>query len=142
MSDKVSDQEALIYVMVMISAVDRRMTDKEMARIGAITRTLPAFDDFDEDQLVPISRDCAALLDRDDGLATALDLIAWSLPQSLYETAYALGVDIAATELALTPEEARLLQLLRRKFGLDRLVTVAIERGARARHARAVRHDA
>lgn len=137
MSDTVSHQAALIYVMVMISAVDRSMADRELARIGAITRTLPVFEDFDENTLVPIARDCARLLDRDDGLTAALDLIAESLPPSLHETAYALAVDIAMTDLDVTAEEARLLQLVRRRLGLDRLVTVAIERGARARHSRA-----
>lgn len=136
MSGTISEQAALIYVMVMMSAVDRRMSDAELARIGAITRTLPIFAGFDEERLVPTARECAAILDNDEGLETVLGLVAESLPHRLYETAYALGVEIAAADLDVKAEEAKLLQLLRNKLGLDRLVTVAIERGAGARHAR------
>lgn len=136
MPGTISHHAALIYVMVIISAVDRKMSDRELKRIGTIARSLPIFADFDDERLLPTASECAAILDSEEGLETVLGLIAESLPDVLYETAYALGVEIAAADLNVRPEEARLLQLLRNKLGLDRLTTVAIERAARARHLR------
>jgi len=136
MPGKVSHHSALIYVMVMISAVDRRMSDRELGRIGSIIRNLPVFEDFAQDRLISAAQECADILDNDEGLETVLGLIANALPHQLYETAYALGVEVAASDASVTPEEAKLLQMLRNRLGLDRLTTVAIERAARARHLR------
>lgn len=62
MSASLSQHEALVHVMVMMSAVDRNMTDDEIARIGVLVRFLPAFNGFDEDHLIHIGRECAAQL--------------------------------------------------------------------------------
>jgi tellurite resistance protein len=97
MPKTISTQAALVYVMVIVSAADRAMSDREIRRIGSVVR---------------------------------------NLPKRLYETAYALAVDVAAADVKVGQEELRLLQILRHRLGLDRLVTVAIERAARARHAR------
>ncbi|MEK1948775.1 MAG: tellurite resistance TerB family protein, partial [Ensifer adhaerens] len=51
MPPNLSQHEALVYVMVMMSAVDREMSDDEFARIGRLVQFLPAFEGFDEDQL-------------------------------------------------------------------------------------------
>ena len=56
------------------------------------------------------------------------------LPAKLYDTAYALGVEVAAADLHVEKEELRILQLLRDRFKLDKLTVAAIERGAIARH--------
>lgn len=71
----------------------------------------------------------------ENGLEEVLDLIARSLPKKLYDTAYALAVEVAAADLNVGQEELRLLQLLRDRLDLDKLTIAAIERGARARHA-------
>ena len=136
MPGAISHHSALIYVMVMMSAVDRKMSDRELGRIGAITRNLPIFEDFDQDRLLSVAQECADILDDDEGLETVLGLIAGGLQSELYETAYALGVEVAASDLNVRPEEEKLLQMLRSRLGLDRLTTVAIERAARARHLR------
>ena len=136
MPGAVSHHSALIYVMVMMSAVDRRMSDREFGRIGSIIRNLPIFEDFDQDRLLSVAQECADILDDDEGLETVLGLIAGSLQKELHETAYALGVEVAASDLNVRPEEEKLLQMLRSRLGLDRLTTVAIERAARARHLR------
>lgn len=138
MSQTISHHTALVYVMVTMSAVDARMSDDELKRIGTIVRNLPVFADFNEDRLLDTARECAAILDNDEGLTTILGLAKEGLPPGLYETAYAVAVEVAAADLDVKEEEARFLQLLRQTLNLDRLVTVAIERSARARHARAV----
>ncbi|MDA4848052.1 tellurite resistance TerB family protein [Hoeflea poritis] len=134
MTSPITIQDALIYVMVTMSAVDRTMTDAELAQIGNITRTLPIFQDFDEDRLVRVSKDCGAILSEQDGLDTVLLIIHDALPHNLYDTAYALAVEVAAADLHVEQEELRLLQILRDRLSLDKLTCAAIERGAMARY--------
>ncbi|MEM6460575.1 MAG: tellurite resistance TerB family protein [Pseudomonadota bacterium] len=134
MSSPITIQDALIYVMVTMSAVDRSMTDAELAQIGNITRTLPIFQDFDEDRLVRVSKDCGAILSEPDGLDTVLLIIHDALPHGLYDTAYSMAVEVAAADLHVEQEELRLLQILRDRLGLDKLTCAAIERGAMARY--------
>ena len=134
MPGPLSPHDALIYVMVTMSAVDREMTDKEMLRIGQMVQNLPAFKGFDIEQLVHTSESCGNLLSHEDGLDRILSDVALNLPDELRETAYALAVEVAAADLAIKAEELRFLQLLRDALELEPLICAAIERGARARH--------
>lgn len=135
MDEPLSHHEALIYVMVTMSAVDRTMTDRELTRIGHVVSNLPAFDDFDHNALVKTAEACGEILSQDDGLERVLITVANALPKKLKETAYALAVEVAAADLDVGPEELRLLEMLRDALRLDKLTTAAIERGASARHA-------
>ncbi|MHA1549257.1 MAG: tellurite resistance TerB family protein [Alphaproteobacteria bacterium] len=130
----VSHHEALIYAMVTISASDRQMTDRELMKIGDIVATLPIFGEFDGEKLVHVASACGKLLQEESGLEDVLRLIARSLPPRLYDTAYALSVEVAAADLHVEQEELRFLQLLRDALELDKLTIAAIERGARARY--------
>ena len=96
--------------------------------------TLPVFEAFDQEQLVPLAEECAARLDRDNGLEAVLDVIVASLPAKISETAYAIACEIAAADLHVEQEELRLLEMLRHRLNVDRLTAAAIERGVRARH--------
>jgi tellurite resistance protein len=129
-----SHHEALIYVMVTISAVDRAMSDEELSRIGQIVSNLPVFQDYDENSLVQTAQACGEILSGDDGLNKALGLIKRTLPSQLRETAYALAVEVAAADLQIQKEERRFLELLSDTLEISKLVVAAIERGARARH--------
>lgn len=130
----INHHSALIYTMVMASAVDREMTDAELQRIGSIVGNLPVFQDFDEDNLTSTAAECAELLNSDDGLEETLQIIHDALPEKLRETAYALACDVVAADLRASQEELRLLEMLRHKLNIDRLAAAAIERAARARH--------
>ncbi len=134
MTHTINPQTALIYIMVTTSAVDRRMDDAELSQMGSIVRHLPIFSNFNEEMMIPAAQDCAGILSSDEGLETILGLVEEALPEELYETAYAVAVDIAAANLELTQEELRFLQMLRRRLHIDKLVVAAIERGASARH--------
>ena len=134
MTDALNHHEALIYIMVTMSAVDRRMTDEELTRIGDIVHQLPVFRDFSAEMLVPTAEACGEVLSTEGGLDSILASAAGTLPKKLRETAYALAVEAAAADLEVGQEELRLLELLRDTLSLDNLVTAAIERGARARH--------
>ena len=134
MTSKPSIQEALIFAMVTMSAVDRIISDGELRKIGNIVSQLPVFADFDDNMLVKTAEKCGDILSDEDGLEKILQLIAASLPKKLHETAYALAVDVAAVDRDVSIEEIRFLELLRDSLGLDKLTIAAIERGARARH--------
>jgi hypothetical protein len=126
--------EALIYTMVLASAADREMSDPELRSIGDMVRSLPIFLDLDEMEISIISGACAEMLNDEDGLEAVLDFIKDALPEKLRETAYALACDIVAADLAASQEELRLLEILRHRLQLDRLIAAGIERGSRARH--------
>ena len=131
----VSIHEALIYAMIAMSAVDARMSDMEMFKIGDIVAVLPIFAGFDRNRLPAVAADVTRILDEDeDGLDRLLDAIADALPAKLHDTAYALAVEVAAVDLAVGQEELRLLDLLRDRLDLDKLTVAAIERSAKARY--------
>jgi tellurite resistance protein len=129
--------EALIYVMVLASAAEGDMTDAEMREIGEIVRFMPAFKGFDADTIPKITSACAKLLQDPEGLNKALAFIEKTLPDQLRETAYAVACDVVAADNHASQEELRLLEMLRHRLDIDRLVAAAIERGSRARHQRA-----
>lgn len=134
MSQELTVHDALIFVMVTMSAVDRKMTDAELGRIGDIVNQLPVFLDYESNELVKTAEACGAYLSEDGGLDRVLDLVNDTLPAELRETAYALAVEVAAADLDIGQEELRFLELLQERLSLDNLATSAIERGARARH--------
>lgn len=124
---------ALIYTMVIVSAADSDMTDTELAIIGGIVGHLPAFRDFDREDLPRVLEACSQMLSRDNGLEEAFAEIRDALPANLRETAYAVACDVAAADGEATQEELRALELIRHWLNVDRLVAAGIERGTRAR---------
>ena len=124
---------ALICTMVIVSAADSNMTDAELAIIGEIVGHLPVFRDFDRDTLPSVLRSCSQLLSREDGLDEAFVQIKKVLPANLRETAYALACDVAAADGEAAQEELRVLEMMRDRLSIDRLIAAGIERGARAR---------
>lgn len=134
MAQTLTPHQALIYTMITMSGVDRDISDTELNRIGAIVKNLPVFEGFDLEELTTDAASCGTELGEDDGLNQVLSSIALSLPEKLHETAYAFAVEIAIIDRRVEKEEIRFLQMLRDKLGLDKLITAAIERAARARH--------
>lgn len=131
---KPTPQEALVYLMVIMSASDRDMSDEELARIGAIVRTLPVFRGFPQARTLAVAQDCQRLLQEDAGLEGLLALIVEALPAPARETAYALAVDVAMADLAYELEESRMLAIIRQRFGLSRDDVAVIEQAAAIRH--------
>ena len=128
--------DALIYTMVIVSAADRDMTDAELAIIGDIVGHLPVFRDFDRQHLPGVLEACTRLLNRNDGLEEAFAAIKEALPANLRETAYAIACDVAAADGEASQEELRVLEMMRHRLAIDRLIAAGIERGARARFQR------
>ncbi|QFT61556.1 tellurite resistance TerB family protein [Roseivivax sp. THAF30] len=132
-----SPQDALVALMVAVSASDENIRTSELVKIQSIVGTLPVFLGYDTDRIKHLSQMVFDLFDQDDGLDALFGLMREALPERLHETAYALSCDVAAADGTLTDTELRLLEELRYELELDRLHAAAIERGARARHMRA-----
>jgi len=130
MSGTISNEQALIYVMVMMSGVEGHIKPEELAEIELLVRTLPAFRSFDRSRLANVAQECGDMLQDKDGMQTVIALVRDQLPYRLRETAYALAVEIAAVDLAVGKEELRFLSIL----GLDKLTTAALEKSAIARY--------
>jgi hypothetical protein len=124
---------ALIYTMVIVSGAQPELRDAELSLIGDIVEDLPVFRDFDRERLALLLNDCAELINGENGLERTLEAIRTLLPAKLRETAYAIACDLVASDGEATQEELQIIELLRRRLGLDRLIAAAIERGARAR---------
>jgi hypothetical protein len=124
---------ALIYTMVIVSAAESELPDAELRIIGDIVGDLPVFRGFDRGELPRVLNDCIDLIAREDGLEQTLKAIKTALPAKLRETAYAIACDLVAVSGETTQGELRILDLIRRRLGIDRLIAAAIERAARAR---------
>ena len=92
MPGTISNQQALIYVMVMMSAVEGQITTDELQEIELLLRTTPAFKSFDRARLVTVVQECSDILQNEEGMTTVLGLVNNQLPARLKETAYALAV--------------------------------------------------
>ena len=134
MSAKLSVPQALLYAMFTVSAADNSMNDAELRRIGSVVRQLPAFRDYDQDNLIDEAKAWGEVASGENGLDTVLARIADALPDNFRETAYILAAEVAASDLTSRPEERRFLQLLSQRLRLDRLTIAALERAAHARH--------
>lgn len=127
-------QDALVAVMIGVSAADENIRTAELVQITNIVNNLPVFADYDPDMLQVVSRTVFDLLEQEDGLDALFGLIRDALPDRLFETAYAMACDVAAADGVITPQEARMLEEIREELEIDRLHAAAIERGARARY--------
>lgn len=136
MTATLNPHSALIYVMVVVSAADARMSDAELHTIGDMVRQLPAFKGFSDDKIIPVARECAAIVQEREGLDAVIGLVKETLNPSLRETAYALALDVALAEAPVLPEENRVLQRLRTGLEIDRLTAAALEKAAQVRHAK------
>jgi len=126
----------LISTMVIVSAADGDMTDRETSTIGAIINFLPVFSDYNEDHFLGDARSSMDMLNGEDDLDDIVKKIKAVLPKKLHDTAYALACDIAVCDGQLSQEELRLLEILRHGLDVDRLTAAAIERASAVTFAR------
>jgi tellurite resistance protein len=134
MSGTISTEQALIYVMVMMTGVEGKIKPEELAELELLVRTLPVFRHFDRTRLANVAQECGDILQEKEGFKTVLALVKGQLPVRLRETAYALAVEVAAVDLIVGKEELRFLAILRDALELDKLTTAALERSAIARY--------
>ena len=130
MTALISAEDALVYVMLTASAVDRTMKDREVDIIAEIIRSLPIFDGYDQQRIRAASAACSELLLADEGLDAIIGMTREALPVTLRETAYALAVEVAASDRRVRQEELVFLEMLADRFDLNKLTVAAIEHSA------------
>lgn len=126
--------DALVAVMVAVSASDVTMPTAELVAINRIVNHTPIFADYDTDRIRGITQTVLSLFEEEDGLDALFGLIRDSLPEVLFDTAYALACDVAAADGRLREAEAAFLAEFRIAMEIDRLHAAAIELSARVRH--------
>lgn len=131
-----SPQDALVAVMLAVSAADERLATAELVSINRIVDNMPVFGDYDAGRIELVSQTLYDLLEEDEGLEALWGLVREALPEGLNETAYAFACDVAAADGSLRQSELRILEDIRYELELDRLGAAAIERAAQARHRR------
>ena len=131
-----SPQQALLQIMLTVAAVDEPPKDAELEHIERLINSLPVFANLERSAIPIALEQFATLMENNEGLETMLTLAAQALPKGLYETAYALAVEMTAADMQVQPEEIRFLTLLRDTLQLDKLTVAALERGIRARFMR------
>lgn len=131
---RLTPQEAIIFLMVMASASDGRMSEREIRSIGRVVRSYPLFSEADEENLVDLAASCGVLMSSEGGLQKVLTAASSSLPAHLGETAYAAVVDVITADENLDLTEIRVLDLIRTHLKVDDNGAAAIEHAARARH--------
>ena len=131
-----SPQDALVAVMIAVSAADEQMRTPELMAIQRMVNHMPVFANYDTDRIRLIAQTVFDLFEEEDGLAALFGLIRDALPERLNETAYALACDVASADGNLREIELRMLEEVREELSIDRLHAAAIEWGARVRHLR------
>jgi len=134
MPASLSPQDALIAVMIAVSAADEQMRTTELVAIQKIVGHLPVFSAYDTDRIRIIAQTVFDLFEEEDGLSALFGLVREALPERLYETAYALACDVASADGQIREVELRMLEEVREELAIDRLHAAAIEWGARVRH--------
>lgn len=129
-----TSQDALVALMIAVSASDEDIRTAELVKINSTVNNLPVFAGYDVDRFNVVVQTVFDLFEQEDGLDALFGLIRTALPERLFETAYALACDVAAADGLLGEAELRLLEEIRYELNIDRLHAAAIERGARARH--------
>ena len=129
-----SPQDALLAVMIAVSASDEQLRTSELVAIQRTVNHMPVFADYDSDRIRTIAQTVFDLFEEEDGLDALFGLIRAALPERLHETAYALACDVVAADGKLQDIELRMLEEVREELNIDRLHAAAIEWGARVRH--------
>jgi tellurite resistance protein len=128
--------EALILTMVLVAAADGGITDREIGVMSGIVQTLPAFADFTSAQLAEGTDAAVRLLNDEDGLVRAGELIRRALGPRLRETAYALACEVVAADGRAGAQTIEMLNFVQGELRLDALIAAALGRGVRARYQR------
>ena len=131
-----SAQDALVAVMIAVSASDEQMRTAELVAIQRMVNHMPVFASYDADRIRVVAQTVFDLFEVEDGLDALFGLIRDALPERLNETAYALACDVVSADGGLAEVELRMLEEVREELAIDRLHAAAIEWGARVRHLR------
>ena len=130
----VSPCDALVAIMVAVSASDQNLRTAELLAIERAVNHTPVFADYDIDRMRAVSQTVITLFEEEDGLDALFGLVRDALPERLYDTAYVLACDVAASDGRAGIIETEMLAEIRDQLEIERLHAGAIEFAARARH--------
>jgi tellurite resistance protein len=131
-----SPQDALVAVMIAVSASDEQMRTTELVAINRMVNQMPVFQGYDPDRIRQVAQTVFDLFEEEEGLDALFGLIRDGLPARLIETAYAMACDVASADGNVRELELEMLEEIRDQLAVDRLHAAAIEWGARVRHMR------
>jgi len=120
--------------MIAISVSDETIRTAELMSIERMVNHLPIFGNYEIERITDVANIVYDILADEDGLDIFWDVVRQNLPERLYDTAYAMACDVAASDGKAREGELRLLEDMRYELKIDRLLAAAIEAGARARH--------
>ena len=132
--DDFTPQDALVAIMIAVSASDETIRTSELVTIERILNHLPVFAEYEGSRLKNVSTVVFDLFEQEDGLDTLWEAVRAALPERMFETAYVMACDVVAADGTAKESELRLLEEMRYELNIDRLHAAAIERAARARH--------
>ena len=128
--------DALVAVMVAVSASGKGLGTAEMVAIERLVNHTPVFASYDIDRLRAVSQTVLTIFEDEEGLDTLFGMVRDVLPEKLSEPASVLACDVATADGHLGQDELRMLIELRDELRIDRLHAAAIEHAARARNRR------
>ena len=133
-STEFTPEDALVAIMISVSASDQTMRTSELLSIERMVNHLPVFSDYSIERITEVSNAVFDILAEEEGLDILWGVVRTALPERLFDTAYAMACDVAAADLRAGEHELRLLEEMRYELNIDRLLASAIEAAARARH--------
>lgn len=113
-----SKQEAMVAVMLAISAADGNISDEEIEDLITRLRRLRLFSGLTDDQLIAATNRPFDLL-RKGGPDELIRSACPALPQQLRESAFAIAVDLAFSDGSVADEEKQLIEKLQQDFGIS-----------------------
>ena len=127
-------EDTLIAIMIAASVSDEAIRTSELVTIERMVNHLPVFADYDIERIKQVSNTVFDILAEEEGLDILWDAVRRTLPERLFDTAYAMACDCIAADGKARENELRLLEDMRYELNIERLLAAAIEVGARARH--------
>ena len=122
-----NDAEAFAGIVLVAVASDRQISQPELKRMYFLLARMRLFQGWSETQYHAIIDKFWDML-KSQGLEPSLDLCIRSLSPKLYQTAFAIAVDLVLTDGTVTQEEKDFLYDLQKKLGLEtKLATKIIE---------------
>ena len=129
-----SPQDALVAVMIACSAADQDMRTAELVAIQRLVNHMPVFAHYDTDRMRRVAQTVFDLFEDEDGLDALFGLVRETLPDRLYETAYALACEVVTADGRHSQTELQMLEEMRDQLNVDPLHAAAIEWVTRVRH--------
>ena len=127
-------EDTLIASMIAASVSDEAIRTSELVTIERMVNHLPVFAEYDIERIKEVSNTVFDILAEEEGLDMLWDAVRRTLPERLFDTAYAMACDVIAADGKARENELRLLEDMRYELNIERLLAAAIETGARARH--------